>query len=102
MATYPKDVNLCPLDRSMRFSHKVALMPALAGLSFLGVLLINEVTVRANARLIGAIQREYLPALELSRAVGSTLVQVQRSLQDAVTAAERDEVDRADTFSEEL
>jgi PAS domain S-box-containing protein len=86
----------------VRFSHKVILMPVLAGGSFLGALLINEVTGRANARLIRAIQQEYLPALELRRGVESALLDVQRSLQDAVAAADPDGVQRADALAEEL
>ena len=73
----------------MRFAHKVGLMPALAGLSFLVVLAINEVTGTANAKLMREIQRGYLPALELSRGAETALVDVQRSLHDAVAAARR-------------
>jgi hypothetical protein len=77
-------------------------MPVLAGLSFLAVLLINEVTGGANAKLIGAIQREYLPAFELSRGVRTALFDIQRSLQDAVTAAEHDDIAKADAHSQRL
>jgi len=77
-------------------------MPVLAGLSFLSVLLINEVTGSANAKLIGAIQRDYLPALELSHGVTTALFDIQRSLQDAVTAAEPDDVAKADAYGKRL
>ena len=86
----------------MQFSRKVRLMPALAGLAFLGVLLINEVTGSANAKLIGAIQRDYIPALERICGVRRTLFDIQRSLQDAVNAAEPDDVAKADAYSEQL
>jgi hypothetical protein len=86
----------------MRFSHKVALMPVLTGASFVAVLLINEVTGTANARLIGAIQGEYLPALELRRAVESGLVDVQRTLRDAVAAADPEGLETADALNEQL
>jgi hypothetical protein len=77
-------------------------MPALAGVSFLGALLINEVTGSANAKLIGAIQRDYLPALELSRGVRTALFDIQRSLQDAVSAAELEDIAKADADGEQL
>jgi hypothetical protein len=77
-------------------------MPALAGVSFLAVLVINEVTGPANSRLISAIEREYLPALDLRRAVKSLLLDVQRSLQDAVAAADPDGVKAADDLSAQL
>ena len=86
----------------MRFAHKVGLMPVLAGAAFLAAMLINEVAGKANARLIGAIQNEYLPALELRREVESTLLDVQRSLQDAVGAADLEGVSKADAQAKEL
>jgi two-component system cell cycle sensor histidine kinase/response regulator CckA len=84
------------------FARKVLLMPALAGLSFVGVLAINEVTGRANARLIEAIETGYIPALELSRDVQATLLELQRALQDAVTASDVEGLQRADELSRQL
>ncbi len=86
----------------MRFSHKVLLMPVITGASFLGVLAINEVTGSANAKLIRAIEREYVPALELSHGVETALSDVQRFLQDGVAAAEPDDVAKADARSQQL
>lgn len=86
----------------MRFAHKVGLMPALVGVSFLVVLAINEVTGTANAKLMGGIQGGYLPALELSRRAETALADVQRSLQDAVAAAGHDQLRKADSLGATL
>jgi PAS domain S-box-containing protein len=83
----------------VRFAHKVGLMPALAGLSFLVVLAINEVTGTANAKLMLEIQKGYLPALELSRGAETALVDVQRSLHDAVAAHDEYELQKAEALS---
>ncbi len=78
------------------------LMPGFAALSFLVVLTINEVTGRANATLMRQIQEGYLPALEASLAAEAALVDVQRSLHDAVAAADEGELGNADALSTNL
>jgi two-component system, cell cycle sensor histidine kinase and response regulator CckA len=86
----------------MRFSHKVLLMPAFAGISFVAVLCINELTGTRNSALIETIQTEYLPALELRRDIETSLVEVQRALQDAVSAEDVEALLRADVLSARL
>ena len=84
----------------MKFWHRVALMPALAGLAFLGVLLLNAWAGTRNARLIAAIQREYRPALDLSRGLEQGLAEVQHKLEDAVAASDLDELAEAAAISD--
>jgi PAS domain S-box-containing protein len=77
-------------------------MPALAGLAFVVVLAINEVTGKATAKLIAGIQEGHLPALELSRGAEAALVEVQGSLHHAATAADHEEMKRVDVLGAKL
>jgi two-component system, cell cycle sensor histidine kinase and response regulator CckA len=84
------------------FAQKVRLMPILAGVSFLLVLLINEVTGARNAKLMSTIEAGQLPAAELSRDVATSLVEGQQALHDAVAASNERGLDEADAVRERI
>jgi methyl-accepting chemotaxis protein len=85
-----------------RFELKVLVLPGLAALGFVGVLLATVVAgAGAHARL-ESIERGYAPALELSRSLERTLASIQRTLQDAVAAANLDGLEDADRLREEF
>ena len=77
-------------------------MPALAGVSFLVVLVINQVNGTAEEKLMGALQGGYHPALELSRGTETALIDVQRALHDAVAASDAGALRNADVLSANL
>jgi methyl-accepting chemotaxis protein len=64
-------------------------MPALAALGFLLVLVVLGTLGIRNGRLLGDIENGYFPAYEASDRLEETLGGIQRSLQDAVGAADR-------------
>jgi two-component system, cell cycle sensor histidine kinase and response regulator CckA len=86
----------------VKFAERVLLMPVLAAVLFLGVLLVNEVTGRANTRLIEAIENDYVPALTVYRDAQAALLDTQRALQDAVTADDPLLLREADAHSRRL
>src|SRR5262245_57425824 len=64
-------------------------MPALAAFGFLLVLVVLGTLGVRNGRLLGDIESGYFPAYEASNRLEGTLTGIQRSLQDAVGAADR-------------
>jgi len=86
----------------VKFADRVLLLPSLAGLLFLGALLVNETTGRANARLVEAIEHDYAPALQVCSDAQAALLDVQRALQDAVTAGDPLRLREADGVSRHL
>jgi len=85
-----------------RFELKVLVLPALAALGFVGVLLATVVAgAGAHARL-ESIERGYAPALELSQSLERTLASIQRTLQDAVAAANLLGLEEADRLRDEF
>jgi PAS domain S-box-containing protein len=82
----------------LRFAHKILLMPVLAGVSFLLMLLVSQAAGRSDARLLAEVRDRQVPALELGREVELTVEAIIRSLQDAVTASEPDDLAEADAL----
>jgi methyl-accepting chemotaxis protein len=76
--------------------HKTALMPALAALGFVITLIVLQVAGTKNEKLITSVQDGSVPALELATMLEGDLTQAQRALQDAVAAADRDQLATAD------
>lgn len=72
--------------RRMKFAHKVALMPALAGAGFLVILAVALGLGTQNARILSRIGEGHVPAVESSLQLDRTLADLQRSLQDAVAS----------------
>jgi methyl-accepting chemotaxis protein len=85
---------------TLPFRWKVLALPSLAALGFVGLLLVTIVAGgRAHTRL-ASIQSGYYPAMELTRSLEGTLTSLQRTLQDAVAAADVERLVEADSLSE--
>lgn len=72
----------------LKFAHKLALMPLVAGVGFVTLLAMQ---LRDSARSQATMERIYkshLPALEAYRDLQETLTTLQRGLQDAAGAAD--------------
>ena len=69
---------------NLKFSQKLLLMPAVAGLAFVLIVVMTYWAGASNARLTLRIERGHTAALELGRDLGATLEQLQRGLQDSV------------------
>jgi methyl-accepting chemotaxis protein len=86
------------LDR-LSFSQKIVLMPVLAAAGFVVVLAAAGVVAWQNSRLMARIEAGYFPAVDTSRDLQETLDRIQRSLQDAVAAADPELLDESDELA---
>jgi diguanylate cyclase (GGDEF)-like protein/PAS domain S-box-containing protein len=75
---------------NLKFSQKLLLMPAVAGVAFVLIVVMTWWAGASNARLTQRIEFGHTAALELGRDLETTLEQLQRGLQDAVAV---DDVD---------
>ena len=82
--------------RRMKFAHKVALMPALAGIGFLAILGVALSLGAHNARILSRIGKGHVPAVESSLRLDRTLADLQKSLQDAVNSRDKALLQEAD------
>lgn len=83
---------------SLPFRWKVLALPSLAAVGFVGLLL---ATVLAGARAhdrLASIENGYYPALEMTRSLDRMLTGLQRTLQDAVAAANPEGLVEADSL----
>lgn len=72
--------------QSMKFRTKILLLPLGATLGFLAVLGSSTYLGAQNLAELEMIHAGYVPALELSRALETSLQSLQRAMQDAVAA----------------
>jgi two-component system cell cycle sensor histidine kinase/response regulator CckA len=86
----------------VKFSQKVMLIPVVAVLCFSVAIVVDYLTDKANARLLEQVQTSYLPAMQLSHEVESSLTTVERHLGRAVSAVAPDELIAADGVSHDL
>ena len=76
----------------LKFAHKIWLMPLLAAIGFVAILITSQLVGKRNNQLLEGIQNNNLPAVEASRDLRETLTKLQRNLEDAVVARDRDKV----------
>jgi PAS domain S-box-containing protein len=97
----PKGARLSPLRR-LTPSQRILLMPVVAAVAFLMLFGLNwRASVRAE-KLVTRIEAGYVPALELAVGLTQSLAQLQRALQDAVTASDRDALRESDAAKADL
>jgi methyl-accepting chemotaxis protein len=80
---------------SLSFRFKLLLLPAVAATGFLLTLVVTTIAGGQTAEKLRLAETGYGPSLEMSRNLEQTLARIQRGLQDAVAASNRD-------FAEEL
>ena len=86
----------------MKFSHKIFLMPLLAGIAFLIVFGITRRGEKNNERLLEQIETQFFQALELSHKLEKLAVQTRHMLQDAITVEDEDMIIEADGLRDEF
>jgi len=84
------------LLNKLSFKHKLLVLPVLAAIGFVVVLCVSVFFSVRNQRLLGLIETGYYPAVDSSEALNQELGKIQRSLQDAVAAANPAAVEDAD------
>jgi methyl-accepting chemotaxis protein len=80
----------------MKFVLKMMLVPLLAAVAFIAVLLTGYTGGKRNESLLVQIERGYFPAVDLSRDLDEALLATQRSMLDAVAAADEQKLAEAD------
>ena len=73
---------------NLRFSQKIVLMPALAGVAFVLIVVMTYWAGASNARLTQRIEQGHSAGLELGRDLETSLEKLQRGLQDSVAVAD--------------
>jgi methyl-accepting chemotaxis protein len=84
--------------KNLRFAFKIGLLPALAGIGFVIILLTATVLGQLSARRLQLIEDGFVPSLEVSRDLEVILANLQRTMQDAVAAADTEILVDADAL----
>jgi len=74
--------------KDLRLAYKVGLLPATAGLGFAVIFVVSLVLGLRSASRLDQIQNGSVPSLEISRDMENILAELQRTMQDAVAAAD--------------
>lgn len=88
--------------KNLKFSYKIFVIPALATLTFIILLIMTQSFTRKNESLLNETVSGHIPALQFSRDLLEMLASIQRSLQDAVTSEDEDELSVADGFRDQF
>jgi diguanylate cyclase (GGDEF)-like protein/PAS domain S-box-containing protein len=73
---------------NLKFSQKIVLMPAVAGIAFVLIVVMTYWAGASNARLTQRIEQGHTAGLELGRDLENTLEKLQRGLQDSAAVAD--------------
>jgi hypothetical protein len=74
--------------KDLKLAYKVGLLPATAGLAFAVIFLVSLTLGLRSADRLDQIQNGSVPSLEISRDMENLLAELQRTMQDAVAAAD--------------
>src|SRR4051794_14007589 len=85
-------------SRTLRFSTRILLLPLLAALSYVLIFLIHDYLGRQNLAILSSIESGYVPEVIISNELRRTIENIQRTLQDAVSAEDLDALARADAL----
>src|SRR3954468_6027458 len=80
------------------FRRKIQLLPAIAAASLVLILLMLVVTGTISERRLPTIEEGYYPSVQLSRTLETSLSQMQRGLQDAVSSRDADRLSEVDSL----
>ena len=88
--------------KDLRFGYKIVSMPAVATLGFILILVTSLSAGLRSKAVFDDIQNGYVPALQLFQRLDFELEQLQRALQDAVSAADVDLLEDADLIRDNM
>ncbi|MDY0091291.1 MAG: response regulator [Candidatus Vecturithrix sp.] len=86
----------------LKFKHKILLIPFLALSAFFLLLFVSQLFMGRNNALLSEIEQSFVPALELSHDLERTLMDLQRSMQDAVASSDEEELSLANMYYEHI
>ena len=88
--------------KNLKFIYKIMIFPVLFAMIFITVLLFFSYFSGINIRLLNQSENIHVPSIEISIKLSNHLVGVQRTLQDAVAAADEFKLEEADTIAKHL
>jgi len=88
--------------KDLKFRYKILSFPALFGLILITSFLILGYFNLKNEKLLEQTENRYLPSIEISIEIKSKLTELQRSFQDAVSAADESKLVIADTLAKDI
>lgn len=88
--------------KDLRFGYKIISMPAVAAIGFILILIASLSSGVKSRAVFDDIQHGYVPALQLFQSLGFELEELQRGLQDAVSAADADLLADADIVRDSI
>jgi methyl-accepting chemotaxis protein len=86
--------------KNLTLSRKISLLPAVAGITALALLLVVGVMGQRTSDTLVTIESSFYPSVEASRDLEEQLTGLQRTLQDAVAAADDWQLMDADSVAE--
>jgi CheY-like chemotaxis protein len=88
--------------KNVKFSYKMMIMPGLVIIVLLGLLFVTQFFNERNTVLLSQIESGFVPALEWAYNLEGKLTAFQRSIQDAVAAADEEELVTGDALAAEF
>lgn len=85
-----------------KIKHRIALLTFVAIVSFVISLMINKQTGEENAQRLNGLQNQLYPALNFATINQGLLLQLDQTIQSAITTGEEDSLDIAKTMVKEI
>jgi PAS domain S-box-containing protein len=84
--------------KNITLKYKILIMSLLEISALLLLFFVSQIFMERNTTLLSHIENSFVPALELGRDLEQMLTEIQRSMQDAVGAADKDAFPTIDTL----
>lgn len=88
--------------KNLKFRYKILTFPVLFGLISISTFFILGSFNSKNEKLLKQTENRYMPSIELSSEINAKLTEIQRTLQDAVSAADESKLEEADTLAKKI
>ncbi len=88
--------------KQVTLKHKILMLPCFALGALLLLFLVSQFFMERNTALLAHIESSFVPALEVGRDLAQRLTEIQRSMQDAVAAADEERLFKADSLYDEF
>ncbi|ABI72177.1 methyl-accepting chemotaxis protein [Shewanella frigidimarina] len=83
---------------NLKIKHRIALLTFVAIVSFVISIIINNQTGKSNAQRLNGLQNQLYPALNLATVNQGLILQLDQTIQSAITTGEEDALDVANTM----
>ena len=83
---------------NLKIKHRITLLTFVAIVSFVISIIINNQTGKSNAQRLNGLQNQLYPALNLATVNQGLILQLDQTIQSAITTGEEDALDVANTM----